>query len=192
VTAMAHSAGTWHAGTRRLNCDGPIPGAGAEIAGDRSAAVPARARTVRSWQLLVLAAPAAAEVWSGRVGIAQKTGFGLIFPLPGIWPSLHLDTTITLPVSVEAYAACEQGLPASRKSPAAWPVTTSPKTASTSAATSTPPESTAATPWTSCTSSCSAGPGGHPQPLSPDSLNRKLRHLSPRVNGLNVYVRGSA
>jgi hypothetical protein len=60
---------------------------------------------VRSWPLLVLAAPAAAEVWSGWVGIAQKTGFGLISPLPGIWPSLHLDTAITLPIGVEAYAA---------------------------------------------------------------------------------------
>jgi hypothetical protein len=55
--------------------------------------------------LLVLAVPAAAEVWSGWVGIAQKTGFGLVSPLPGIWPSLHLDTSITLPVGVEAYAA---------------------------------------------------------------------------------------
>ena len=57
-------------------------------------------QTVRSWPLLVLAAPAAAEVWSGWVGIAQKTGFGLVPPLPGIWPSLHLDTSITLPVGV--------------------------------------------------------------------------------------------
>ena len=73
--------------------------------GDRSAAVSSGTRTVRSWPLLVLAAPAAAEVWSGWVGIAQKTGFGLVSPLPGIWPSLHLDTSITLPVGVEAYAA---------------------------------------------------------------------------------------
>jgi hypothetical protein len=73
--------------------------------GDRSAAVSSGTRTVRSWPLLVLAAPAAAEVWSGWVGIAQKTGFGLVCPLPGIWPSLHLDTSITLPVGVEAYAA---------------------------------------------------------------------------------------
>jgi hypothetical protein len=64
-----------------------------------------RARTIRSWPLLLLAFPAAAEVWSGWVGIAQKTGFGLVHPLPGIWPSLHLDTTITLPIGVEAYAA---------------------------------------------------------------------------------------
>jgi hypothetical protein len=44
-------------------------------------------------------------VWSGWVGIAQKTGFGLVRPLPGIWPALHLDTAITLPIGVEAYAA---------------------------------------------------------------------------------------
>jgi hypothetical protein len=73
--------------------------------GDRSTVVSSGARTVRSWPLLVLAAPAAAEVWSGWVGIAQKTGFGLVSPLPGILPSLHLDTSITLPVGVEAYAA---------------------------------------------------------------------------------------
>jgi hypothetical protein len=54
---------------------------------------------------VLLAFPAAAEVWSGWVGIAQKTGFGLVSPLPGIWSSLHLDTTITLPIGVEAYAA---------------------------------------------------------------------------------------
>ena len=73
--------------------------------GDQSAVVSSGTRTVRSWPLLVLAAPAAAEVWSGWVGIAQKTGFGLVSPLPGILPSLHLDTSITLPVGVEAYAA---------------------------------------------------------------------------------------
>jgi hypothetical protein len=71
---------------------------------DRSAAVSSGTRTVRSWPLLVLAAPAAGEVWSGWVGIAKMTGFGLVSPLPGIWPSLHLDTSITLPVGVEAYA----------------------------------------------------------------------------------------
>ena len=70
-----------------------------------SQATAQRARAVRSSPLLVLAAPAAAEVWSGWVGIAQKTGFGLVSPLPGILPSLHLDTSITLPVGVEAYAA---------------------------------------------------------------------------------------
>jgi hypothetical protein len=60
---------------------------------------------VRSWPLLVLAVPAAAEVWSGWVGIAQLTGFGAVPLLPGIWSSLHLDTAVTLPVGVECYAA---------------------------------------------------------------------------------------
>jgi hypothetical protein len=84
------------------------PGPGADrspAVADQSPAGPRPARSVRSWPLLVLAAPAAAEVWSGWTGIAQKTGFGLVSPLPGIWPSLHLDTAITLPVGVEAYAA---------------------------------------------------------------------------------------
>ncbi len=85
---------------------GPVTGRTAgPAAADRSLAAVRPARTVRSWPLLVLAAPAAAEVWSGWVGIAQKTGFGLVSPLPGIWPSVHLDTAITLPVGVEAYAA---------------------------------------------------------------------------------------
>jgi hypothetical protein len=78
---------------------GPVPAA------DRSSAVRDRAGTIRSWPLVLLAFPAAAEVWSGWVGIAQKTGFGQVSPLPGIWPSLHLDTSITLPIGVEAYAA---------------------------------------------------------------------------------------
>ena len=85
---------------------GPVPARTAgPAAADRSPAAARPGRAVRSWPLLVLAAPAAAEVWSGWVGIAQKTGFGLVSPLPGIWPSLHLDTAITLPVGVEAYAA---------------------------------------------------------------------------------------
>jgi hypothetical protein len=85
---------------------GPVPGrtSGPAIA-DRSPATVRPSRAIRSWPLLVLAAPAAAEVWSGWVGIAQRTGFGLVSPLPGIWPSLHVDTAITLPVGVEAYAA---------------------------------------------------------------------------------------
>jgi hypothetical protein len=94
--AAARKAGT--AGPASVRSAGPA-------AADRSGAGVRADRAVRSWPLLVLAAPAAAEVWSGWVGIAQKTGFGLVRPLPGIWPSLHLDTAITLPIGVEAYAA---------------------------------------------------------------------------------------
>jgi hypothetical protein len=101
MVATAHVADPWHGGTSRLGRDDLVP----RPAADRSSAVLSGVRTVRSWPLLVLAAPAAGEVWSGWVGIAQKTGFGLVSPLPGIWPSLHLDTAITLPVGVEAYAA---------------------------------------------------------------------------------------
>jgi hypothetical protein len=62
-------------------------------------------RTSRSWPVLVLALPATVAVWSGWVGIGQMTGFGQVHPLPGIWGSFHLDTAVTLPVGVEAYAA---------------------------------------------------------------------------------------
>jgi hypothetical protein len=72
---------------------------------DRAMVSPGRAGTVRSWPLLLLAMPAAVAVWSGWVGIGQMTGFGQVHPLPGIWGSLHLDTAVTLPVGVEAYAA---------------------------------------------------------------------------------------
>jgi hypothetical protein len=64
-----------------------------------------RGRVVRSWPLLVLALPAAVAVWSGWVRIGQMTGFGQVHPLPGIWDSLHVNTAVTLPVGVEAYAA---------------------------------------------------------------------------------------
>ncbi len=101
MVATARFADALHTGNSLLGRNGPVPAA----AGDRSSAASSGARTVRCWALLVLAAPAAAEVWSGWTGIARKTGFGLVPPLPGIWPSLHLDTTITLPVGVEAYAA---------------------------------------------------------------------------------------
>src|ERR1700693_6015116 len=91
-------------GDAGLRGPSPTRTAGPALA-DRSFSISRAARAMRPWRLLVLAAPAAAEVWSGWVGIAQKTGFGLVSPLPGIWPSLHLDTSITLPVGVEAYAA---------------------------------------------------------------------------------------
>src|SRR3984885_14840944 len=81
--------------------DGPSWAAGR----DQGRAAAGRAGTVRAWPLLVLAVPAAVAVWSGWVGIGQMTGFGLVHPLPGIWGSLHLDTAVTLPVGVEAYAA---------------------------------------------------------------------------------------
>jgi hypothetical protein len=89
----------------------PVPADCPDLAPAAQAAVPVTAapaghgRGVRSWPLLLLAVPAAVTVWSGWVGIGAMTGFGQVHPLPGIWDSLHLDTAVTLPVGVEAYAA---------------------------------------------------------------------------------------
>jgi hypothetical protein len=63
-------------------------------------------RHVSSWPLYILALPAAVAVWSGWVGLGQMCGFGVIHPLPGTPLSeWTLDTSITLPIGVEAYAA---------------------------------------------------------------------------------------
>jgi hypothetical protein len=64
---------------------------------------------MRKLPVLLIAAPAAVAIWSGWIGLGQKCGFGLVHPLPGIWPSLKLDTSITLPVGVEAYGATALG-----------------------------------------------------------------------------------
>lgn len=107
IPMAALTAGTRHGrADHDLAPHGPsLVRTAAPAAADRSPAAARPDRAMRSWPLLVLAVPAAAEVWTGWVGIAQKTGFGLVSPLPGIWPALHLNTAITLPVGVEAYAA---------------------------------------------------------------------------------------
>ena len=109
MTALADSPAAWQDRPTYTGPDDASPGSEAVsdpvLRADRPGVARERARTVRSWPLVLLAFPAAVEVWSGWVGIAQKTGFGLVSPLPGIWSSLHLDTTITLPIGVEAYAA---------------------------------------------------------------------------------------
>ena len=61
--------------------------------------------SVRRWPLFLIAAPAAVAIWSGWVGLGTLCGFGMVHPLPGIWNGFHLDTSITLPVGVEAYGA---------------------------------------------------------------------------------------
>lgn len=59
----------------------------------------------RPWPLVLIGFAAAVAVWSGWVGLGAKCGFGLIQPLPGIADDFTLNTAITLPISVEAYAA---------------------------------------------------------------------------------------
>jgi hypothetical protein len=55
--------------------------------------------------LFLLAAPAGVAIWSGWVGLGELAGFGVVHPLPGIWDDFELNTAITLPIGVEAYAA---------------------------------------------------------------------------------------
>jgi len=58
----------------------------------------------RRWPLLLIGASAGTATWSGWVGLGELTGFGVVHPLPGIWDSLTVNTAITLPIGVEAYA----------------------------------------------------------------------------------------
>ncbi len=67
---------------------------------------PARpGKPVRSWPVILLALPAFVAVWSGWVGLGALTGFGIVHPLPGIFDGFRINTAITLPIGVEAYAA---------------------------------------------------------------------------------------
>ncbi|MEV0570218.1 ABC transporter permease [Dactylosporangium sp. NPDC050588] len=66
---------------------------------------PAARRKPRSWPVWVLALPAFVAIWSGWVGLGELTGFGVIHPLPGIADGFSINTAITLPIGVEAYAA---------------------------------------------------------------------------------------
>ncbi len=59
--------------------------------------------------LILIAAPAAVAIWSGWVGLGAMCGFGVVNLLPGIGGGFHLNTAITLPVGVEAYAAYALG-----------------------------------------------------------------------------------
>ena len=73
------------------------------------------------WPLLLIAAPAAVAIWSGWVGLGGMCGFGLVYPLPGIVPWLHVNTAITLPVGVEAYGAYALGTLAEPRLPGPCP-----------------------------------------------------------------------
>jgi hypothetical protein len=63
---------------------------------------------VKRWPLIPIAAPAAVAIWSGWVGLGELCGFGPVRVLPGI-SDLTINTAITLPIGVEAYAAYALG-----------------------------------------------------------------------------------
>jgi hypothetical protein len=85
----------------------PVVDPGLEITATAPQAAPARVRRVRSgrWTLVLLALPAFVAIWSGWVGLGELTGFGPVHPLPGIVDNFVINSAITLPIGVEAYAA---------------------------------------------------------------------------------------
>jgi hypothetical protein len=105
AAGTADETAAWLPPPARRPAGGSAPAPATTAARTGTTADPARARAVRSWPLLILALPAAVTIWSGWVGIGTMTGFGTVHPLPGIWNSLRLNTAVTLPVGVEAYAA---------------------------------------------------------------------------------------
>ncbi|MDX3662363.1 hypothetical protein PV646_34095 [Streptomyces sp. ID05-26A] len=62
-------------------------------------------RQPRAWPVLLLALPAFVAIWGGWVGLGELTGFGPVNLLPGIGDGWTINTAITLPIGVEAYAA---------------------------------------------------------------------------------------
>jgi hypothetical protein len=69
------------------------------------APTPVRGRAVPRWPLLIIAAGAFVAVWGGWTGLGRLTGFGPVTPLPGLADGWVIDSAITLPLNVEAYAA---------------------------------------------------------------------------------------
>jgi hypothetical protein len=58
-----------------------------------------------TWPLYLIALGAFVAIWGGWVGLGELTGFGPIRLLPGIADGWVLNSAITLPLGLEAYAA---------------------------------------------------------------------------------------
>ncbi|MDX8048509.1 ABC transporter permease [Lentzea sp. BCCO 10_0798] len=59
----------------------------------------------RNAPLYLIALGAFVAIWGGWVGLGELTGFGPVAPLPGIADNWTINTAITLPLGMEAYAA---------------------------------------------------------------------------------------
>lgn len=83
-------------------------------------------RRVVTWPALLVAAPAFVAIWAGWVAIGKMTGFGPVNLLPGFGTGFTVDTAITLPIGVEAYAgyafyvALHPGAPRKARTFAGW------------------------------------------------------------------------
>lgn len=83
-------------------------------------------RPVVTWPAWLVASPAFVAIWAGWVGIGKLTGFGKVNLLPGFGGGWVIDTAITLPVGVEAYAgyafyvALHRAAPRRARKFAAW------------------------------------------------------------------------
>lgn len=72
----------------------------------QNAAEPSRTSGLwRNVPLYLIALGAFVAIWGGWVGLGQLTGFGPVNLLPGIGDGWTLNTAITLPLGMEAYAA---------------------------------------------------------------------------------------
>lgn len=86
----------------------------------------ARPRRRHTWPILFLCLPASVAIWGGWVGLGGMTGFGKVRPLPGIWDDAVINTAVTLPIGMEAYAAfalyvwLTPGMPHRARSFARW------------------------------------------------------------------------
>src|SRR5256885_8619551 len=50
------------------------------------------------------ALPISVAIWTGWVSLGGMCGFGIVHPLPGIVDRFTLNSAITLPIGMEAYA----------------------------------------------------------------------------------------
>lgn len=106
------TAPTGNAGSDPTALVTPVASPGTEIASvapetPASSVIGFRVRRGRSGRLtlVLLALPAFVAIWSGWVGLGMLTGFGPVHLLPGIVDGFVINSAITLPVGVEAYAA---------------------------------------------------------------------------------------
>lgn len=83
-------------------------------------------RRIRSWPVFIIGLGAFVGIWAGWVELGKLTGFGVVHPLPGIADDFSLNTAITLPLGMEAYAAyalkawMTSGIPAKARKFAKW------------------------------------------------------------------------